>query len=134
MILSTEDLLSDDQAITTTADSTNVIQIPANSAPGQPLRLLIQVTEDFEDGTSVAFDLETDDNAAFSSAVNIASVAAIAAAVLVEGYEIPIEFLPKANEEFIRLEYTVVGTFTAGKITAGFVHDRQSNKSTFPTG
>ena len=133
MILSTEDLFSNDQAITTTADSTNIIQMPANSAHGQPMHVLIQVTTSFAGGTSIAFDLETDATAAFPSPVDIATVAAVATATLVAGYEINIPFMPLNNEGFLRLEYTVVGTMTAGNITAGIVFDKQSNKRTFPT-
>ncbi len=133
MILDAENLFSDDQAITTTADSTNIIKLPDNAGPGNPLRLLLQVTETFAGGTSVAIDLETDDNEAMASPADIANIPAIAAATLVEGYKVEIPFLPRSNQAYSRLEYTVVGTFTTGKMTAGFIFDEQSAKNTYPT-
>lgn len=133
MILDTQALLSDDQLITTTADSTNIIELPKRSYEGKPMRVLIQVTvADFAGGTSIAFDLETDALAAFGSPADIANIAAITTANLTVGTKINIPFMPRSNEEFIRLEYTVVGTMTAGAITAGIIFDEQTNKSTFP--
>ncbi len=134
MILDVENLYSDDQAITTTADSTNIIQLPANAGPGNPVRILIQVTTDFAGGTSIAIDLETDATAAFGSLATVASTQAIATATLVAGYKFEIQFVPTGMEEFSRLEYTVVGTMTAGNITAGIIFDDQSAKNTFPSG
>ncbi len=128
MILDLEAILSDDQAITSTVDSENIIELPKRSYEGQPMRLLIQVTTDFTGGTSIAFDLETDALAAMGSPTDIATVAAVVTATLVAGYTINIPFLPKSNEEFIRLEYTVDGTMTAGNITAGIIFDEQTNK------
>ncbi len=132
MILDTQALLSDDQAITGTADSTNIIEMPKRSADGTPLRLLVLVTETFVGGTSVAIDLETDALAAFGSPADIANIAAIAVGTLVEGYKVNIPFMPRDNEEFIRLEYTVIGSPSAGKFTAGIIFDEQTNRSTFP--
>ncbi|MAE50080.1 hypothetical protein CMI48_04620, partial [Candidatus Pacearchaeota archaeon] len=68
MILDKENLYSDDQALTTTADSTNVLDLGvANRGPGNPMLILIQVTTTFAGGTDVTIDLETDDNTSFSS-------------------------------------------------------------------
>ncbi len=133
MILDLENMLSDDQVITVTADSTNIIEMPKNRAHGRPLRLIFLVTETFVGGTSVAIDLETDALAAFGSPADIYTGAAIVTASLIAGYRFGIDFLPRANEEFLRAEYTIVGTFTEGKITAGFLYDDQSNKNTFPS-
>jgi hypothetical protein len=133
MILDTQALLSDDQLITTTADSTNIIELPKRSSAGTPMRVWIQVTiEDFANGTSIAFDLETDALAAFGSPVDIANIAAITTANLTVGTLINIPFMPRSNEEFIRLEYTVVGTMNAGAISAGIIWDEQSNKTLYP--
>jgi hypothetical protein len=135
MILDVENLYSNDQAITTTADSTNVIDLGvANRGPGNPLRIDILVTTTFAGGTSIAIDLETDDNESFSSLSTIASTSAIALASLVAGYRFPIQFVPDAMERYSRLEYTVAGTMNAGNITAGIVFEIQSSKSTFPSG
>ncbi len=133
MILDLEAILSDDQAVTSgTTDSTNVIELPRRSYPGQPMRLLIQVTTDFTGGTSIAFDLETDTVAAMSSPDDIATVTAVVTATLVAGYTVNIPFVPRDNQEFISLEYTVVGTMTAGNFTAGIIFDEQTNKTLYP--
>lgn len=140
MILSAEDLFSDDQDLAQTAaayDSTNIIKLPANSAHGNPLRILVQVTETFTSAgaATLAIDLETDDNEAMASATDLVSIAAIGKATLVAGYKFYINFVPRGDEGFLRLEYTIgTATTTAGKITAGIIFDDQTSKSTFPSG
>ncbi len=140
MILDAENLFSDDQDLSQSAgayDSTNVIQLPANSADGNPVRIWIQVTETFTSGgaATLAVDLETATDAAFTSPVTIASISAIALATLAAGYKVPIDFLPRTDLGFLRLEYTIgTATTTAGTVTAGIVHDVQSAKSTYPSG
>tara|TARA_Y100000310_G_C20593202_1_gene769173 strand:- start:847 stop:1260 length:414 start_codon:yes stop_codon:yes gene_type:complete len=134
MILDVENLYSDDQALTTTADSTNVIDLgAAERGPGNPLRIDILVTLALTGGTDVTIDLETDDNASFTSLSTIGSTQTIAAATLVAGYRFSIQFVPSAMERYSRLEYTITGTFSAGTVTAGIVFDVQSAKSTFPS-
>jgi len=133
MILDLENLFSNNQDLAQTAaayDSTNVIQLPKRSSLGEPLHLLIQVTETFVGATAtMTIDVETDDNAAFASATTLASTAAIGVATLVAGYEFTIHFVPRADEGFLRLEYTIgTATTTAGKITAGLVFGNQTNK------
>lgn len=128
MILSKEDLLCDDQDITGTADSENIIELPKRSNFGQPLRILIQVTETFLTLTSLTIDVETDALAAFGSPTTIFTGTAIGVADLVAGYNFELSFMPRENEEFIRLEMTVGGSnATAGQITAGIIFDEQSN-------
>lgn len=139
MILDTQAMFSDDQDLAQTAgayDSTNIVQMPANSSFGRPSQILVQVTETFTSGgaATLAIDLETDNAVAMSSPTNLASVAAIAKATLVAGYVIPINYLPDGDEGFLRLEYTIgTATTTAGKVTAGFVDTRQTNKRAFPS-
>jgi len=143
MILNSNLLLSDGQAITATAISQNVIQWPANGVPygeaaaivrnlgaGTPLPILIQVIEAFATLTSLTITLETADNAALSSgAVVLASSGAIPAASLVAGFRPGVRFLPDATmKAFFGLRYTVGGSnATAGKITAALATEAQSN-------
>ncbi len=126
MILDSQALYSDDQVITTTADSTNILDLAKNSGPGVPVRILIQVTATFVGGTNITIDLETDDNASFTSLSTIASTPTIVTASLVAGYKFSINFIPDLMERYSRLEYTVVGSYTPGSITAGIVFDVQS--------
>lgn len=135
MILNKNLLLSDMQAITSTAISENVIQWEAMGIPpydaaamvrnlgaGTPIPMLIQVTETFATLTSLTITIETADNAALSSgAVVLASSGAIAAAALIAGYRPTFtRFVPDGTmKDFFGLRYTVAGSAaTAGKITA----------------
>lgn len=123
MLYDLETLFSDNQAVTATAASTNVVKIQTGhlkeAAFGTPTPLRIQVTEDFTGLTSIDFSIETAADEAFTSAVTLVSTGAIALAKLKKGFVAPINFLPKGNLGYMRVKYTVVGTGTAGKITAG---------------
>lgn len=132
MIMDKENLFSDDQAITVTADSTNVINLGVdNIGKGEPIEILCQVTEAFAaaGAATLQAQLETDDNAAMSSSTVVWDSGAIGKASLVVGYEFTITFVPKAGmEQYAGLVFTVAtGPMTAGKITAGLIKDRQNN-------
>lgn len=141
MILDATTLLSDDQAITATARSTNVIDLGAPGTPygaaaainqdvgkGTEIPLLVQVTETFATLTSLAITVETSANADLSSSVVLSSTT-VAAAALVAGYQLPIRVVPdKVNRRYFGVRYTVAGSdATAGKITAGISMGNQSN-------
>ncbi len=134
MILDTQTLFSDQQVITATADSTNVVQIgsinntPGDAGAGVPIPILIQVTEAFNTLTSLTIDVEVDDNAAMTSS-KIVSTHVVALADLVLGKKINPQYIPiGANEEYMQLVYTVIGTPpTLGKITAGLCMGIQTN-------
>ena len=125
-----ENLFSDDQAVTVTAVSTDIIDLAgvagADMGPGEAVDLLAQVTVAFVGGTSVALKLETDDDVAFGSATDLGSTPAIATAALVAGYRFPKQLPKEAIERYVRLTYTVVGTMSAGKILAGLTLDRDT--------
>ncbi len=128
MILDTQNLFSNAQAITASAASTNYIDFgnAREIAYGTPLELLIQVVEDFATCTSVTFALQTDDNASFSSPTTLATTAAIPVADLVAGYRPSLKYIPKGNERYMRIYYTVAGAdATAGKVTSGIVAANQ---------
>ena len=126
---------SEDQAVTATAISENVVQIndagtvfgesaaiSRNPGAGNEIPLLIQVTEDFATLTSLTITLETADNAALSTnAVVLASSGAIAVADLVAGYRPNFTriFPDGVLSDYVGLRYTVTGSnATAGKISA----------------
>lgn len=136
MILDNTVLLSDQQAITATAVSTNSIDLGARGVPmfataappfdigkGELVPFLVQVTQQFTAGGAgtLTISLETDDDVAFGSPVTVFTTAALALATLKPGYQIPIQYLPKGMaERYFQLRYTVAtGPMTAGKITAG---------------
>lgn len=142
MIFSAELLLSDDQAITATAASTNYIDLGPQGTPygaaaalsydrahGEPVCIEVIVTEAFNNLTSLQIDLETDDNTGFSSATAVYSET-IALANLTVGRNIAIMYLPEGiTERYMRLNYTVTGTApTTGQVTAGISAGRQTNQ------
>lgn len=141
MHLDEQALFSDQQAITTSAASTNFINLGAVNTPpggsnaikadwggGINIPLLIQVTEDFAGGTSLRIDFQTDDNSSFSSAFTVANTPTFQTSLLKAGFILPIPVLPpETKEQYLRLNYVVSGTYTAGKITAGIAGGLQTN-------
>lgn len=134
MILDTTLLFSENQAVTATAISENVIRFnamgtapgntsalsPRNLGAGNEIPILIQVTEAFATATSVTVTIETSAAAALTSSTVLYSSGAIAIATLVAGYRLPIRWLPDAPLlEYLGLRYTIGGSnATAGKFTA----------------
>lgn len=144
MIFDQELMLSDGQAITTTAVSTNVLDMGAAGTPiidgpaasplardhgkGNPIPLHIQVTTAFAGGTSLKVAVQTDDNSGFSSAKTVLESEIVLTASLVAGYVFPITMIPRTStERYIRLNYTVDGTMTAGNVIAGVTTGAQEN-------
>lgn len=134
MILDKQNLFSEDQAVTVTAVSTNVIDLGNDSAKVQALNekgntseLFVQVTTAFAGGTSLQVVLKSDDSSTFASATTLLSTAAIGASDLVAGYKFPLKGLPLIDEQYLQLTYTVVGTMSAGTVLAGIVLDSQTN-------
>ncbi|WP_374387080.1 Bbp16 family capsid cement protein [Brevundimonas sp.] len=141
MIFDAQTRFSNAQAVTSTAASTNTIDLLAAGIPygasaavardqgvfGIPLH--IQVVESFATLTSLTVSVQTDDNDAFSSATTVIATQAIPAADLTAGYVFNIGEIPlKTRERYLRLNYTVAGSSaTAGKITAGIVAASQRN-------
>jgi len=135
MIFDRTNLLSDAQAITATARSTNVIDLgPINPGfardigKGKGIPLRVQVVEAFNNLTSLTVALQVDDNAAFSSPVTVWSQVVVLADLLAGKVIVP-EFITRGTkEQFMSLLYTVTGTApTTGKITAGVTMGNQSN-------
>lgn len=128
MILDKENLFSDDQAITASAASTNVVDLGVSRdiGKGVPVPVLIQVTADFATLTSLTAEIETSDDEGFSSSETLATSGAIPAADLVAGYQFPMQYMPLGTKRYVRVNYTVAGTnASAGTVTAGVVAAHQ---------
>jgi len=124
MILDLENLFSDQQIVTVTASSTNVLKLPKDLAKGNPVPLLLQVTEAFVGATSVAVSIRTSATVSAGALVSptvLATTAAIPVASLKAGYKFPLGHIPQGTLNYVDLLYTVVGTATAGKVTSGIV-------------
>src|SRR5690554_435178 len=111
MILDRENLFSNKQAITATANSTDMIDLGANNrhiGVGFPLGLLVQAVEDFADATSVTFKLQTDDDESFGSAVDLVEFT-VSVADLVAGWKSPVLHAPRGTKRYLRMRYEVTG-------------------------
>ncbi|WP_227243990.1 Bbp16 family capsid cement protein [Paraburkholderia caribensis] len=129
MILDQQNLLSDAQAITTTTNSTNVIDsLSAATVPGvpvTPISIFARVTTTFAGGTSLGIAVVSADDASLS--VNVVKhfdtgaipVASLAAKAIPLAMRLP----PQKMRKYLGLIYTVVGTMSAGAITAAVVED-----------
>lgn len=83
MLIDRQVQFCEDQALTTTADATDVIDLQAAKrelGDGEPVFLVIDVGTALAGGTSVNFGLYTDDNAAMSSDALLAQTGALTTA------------------------------------------------------
>lgn len=142
MIFDSTLLLSNAQAITADAASTNIIDLGApgkvygaganlirDVGKGKPIPLLVQVVEAFATLTSLTISLQVDDADTFGSPKTVWTSPAIPVAELIAGKVVVPEYIQRGtNERYMRLYYDVTGSnATAGKITAGVTMGNQSN-------
>lgn len=125
MILDEQAIFSDKQAVTVDAASTNIIKFKGEVAFGTPIEIFGEIVEAFKstEVASIVVKLQTDDNAAFSSATDLVTETLSAITL---GTKFKLKYLPKGNEGYVRLYYdltfkTGVSAATEGKITAGIV-------------
>lgn len=134
MIIDAENRFSNAQAVTTTANSTNVIDLGLGDkgVTDKPGRLVVTCQESAlaAGAATVTFSLTTDDNAAMSSEATAYTSAAIGKAALLIGTKILDIAIPHGMQRYARLTYTVgTGPLTAGKFTADIVWDTPANTS-----
>lgn len=115
MILDKRLEFSDAQALTATAVSTNVIDLTSDRdiGVGETIWTLIQLdvaADDTDADETYVVTLETDDNAAFTSATVIDTITITRGDVAGTRYY---SSVPLANERFLRLNYTLGGTTPA---------------------
>lgn len=142
MITDATTLFSDSQAITATAASTNVIDLGATGTPSgssvalsrdigksAEIPLLLEVTEAFNNLTSLAIAVQVATDAAFTTPVEVATrTYLLAELTLGKRLGFPAEFPEGTNLRYVRMRYTVTGTApTTGKIWAGVVAARQTS-------
>lgn len=122
MILDKEALFSEQQAITGSAPSTNIVDIlkAREIGTGRTIPLTVQVTEDFNNLTSLKVEVQTDDDSGFPSPKTMLESTALLAE-LKKGFIFPIGNIPRGTRErYLRLNYTVSGAApTTGKLVAG---------------
>lgn len=130
-------ILSDSQALTTTADSETVLDLGAlvddrgtalvdkfGIVLGN-LILDVSVVTAFAGGTNIQTSLhDSADDSTFATTEIV--TADIVTASLVAGYKILSMPLPKAIKRYIKLVYTISGTYTAGAVHAALRMGRQT--------
>lgn len=115
-----QNLYSDAQALVASGVSTNLIDHgqDRNLGIGEPLVIVLTVDVAAAGGGTLTVQLQTDDNAAFSSPANVTATQALAAAALTAGAQIIIPVPPDLlTERFTRLNY-VMATMTGITVTS----------------
>ncbi|WP_175982556.1 Bbp16 family capsid cement protein [Caballeronia zhejiangensis] len=140
MILDQQSLFSDAQAVTVTANSSNVIDTLPSGGPntksgigdGEDITLFAQVGTAFAGGTSLQVQLVSADDAALTTNAQVHyDTGAIALASLTaKSRQIGVDVPFGKFRRYVGLKYTVVGTMTAGTMTAGLVKDMQTLNGT----
>ena len=118
--------VSEDQAITTTAFSTDTIDLSVarDVGEGTALYMNFAVTTALANGTSVKFQVVTSANANLSNPTVVGSSDAVLTAALTAGKNVVVRINPQIaskGQRYLGALYTVAGTFNAGKITADVV-------------
>jgi len=140
MILDDYLLLSDEQALTTTAVSTNTIDLTSarDIGEGTTLSGFFNVNTALTGGTSVEFQMITADDAALTSNVRvIGSSGAVVTASLTAGasFEVKInDQLSSIGKRYLGARYVIVGTFGAGAVSGSVVQTVADSKKFYPSG
>jgi hypothetical protein len=118
--------LSDNQAITATAASENVIDAGGavrDLGGGEPLYAVFSVTQSFTVSTGTpTLTLAVQDSADNGTFVNVVATAPIALAELKVGKQVVLA-LPPGLRRYLRANYTASAAFTGGKVSAQIVRD-----------
>ena len=118
--------VSEDQAVTSTAYSTNTIDLSVarDVGEGKTLYMNFALTEAFANCTNITFEAVTSANANLSSHDVVGSSTTIATAALTLGKNIVVAINPQIaskGKRYLGARYVVTGTMNAGKVTADVV-------------
>ena len=142
MITDATTLFSNSQAITATAASTNVIDLGATGTPAgssvalqrdigksAEIPVLVEVTEAFNNLTSLAVVVQVSADEAFTSPVEVATrTYPLAELTIGKRLSFPSRFPEGTNLRYVRIRYVVTGAApTTGKVWAGVVASRQTS-------
>jgi len=131
MYIDAQHLFSNSQALTATANSTNLIDLGGdhNVGIGEPMAVVISVEVALDAGNAdetYVFTVETDDNSSFSSAATIATKTATRGDAAGTKYVLPIPADTSA-EQYLRVVYTLGGTSPSGTVSAFLIPQSMIN-------
>ena len=131
--------VSEDQAVTTTVVSTDTIDlgVARDMGEGKELFMNFAVTTAFAGGTSLKFEIISSATANLASPTVIGSSDAVVTAALVAGKNVAVAINPQIEskgQQYLGARYTVVGTMSAGKVTADVVETVQDGKKFYASG
>ena len=131
--------VSEDQAVTSTAVSTNTVDLSVarDVGEGTALYMNFALTEAFANGTSITFQVITSANANLSSPDVIGSSDAIVTASLTLGKNIVVRINPDIagkGKRYLGAKYVVAGTMNAGKVTADIVETIGDGRKFYASG
>lgn len=129
----------EDQALTTTAVSTNTIDLSVarDVGEGTALYMNFAVTEALANGTSVKFEVISSAAANLGSPTVIGSTDAILTAALTLGKNVVVRINPDIagkGQRYLGARYTIAGTFNAGKVTADVVETIGDGRKFYASG
>ena len=128
MILDEQGLFSNNQKVTASVASENILDLGKREVSfGTPVELFIQVSEEFNNLTSLDIKVQTSAEEDFSETVDLIEQT-MTLSELKKGEVSAIKFLPKGNLGFMRLFYSVNGSApTKGRLLAGIADGVQES-------